>query len=37
MGNGLSEPDARLFVPIQLDGRHGQVVLHAAHRDPRPS
>lgn len=28
------EPDARLHVPIRLDGSYGQVVLHAAHRDP---
>lgn len=26
--------DARLFVPLQLDGTYSGVVLHAAHRDP---
>ena len=29
------EPNAQLFIPVQLDGDHGQVVLHAAHRDPQ--
>ena len=28
------EPFAHLFIPVQLDGRHGQVVLHAVHREP---
>ena len=28
------EPSAHLFIPVQLDGKHGQVVLHAAHREP---
>lgn len=28
------ENAARLHIPIRLDGSFGQVVLHAAHRDP---
>ena len=34
MGMIYPEPGAHLFVPIQLDGHRGRVVLHAAHRDP---
>jgi len=33
---GMIYPElfAHLFIPVQLDGTQGQVVLHAAHRDP---
>ncbi|MBL7939062.1 MAG: penicillin-binding protein 1C [Flavobacteriales bacterium] len=34
MGMIYPEPSAHLFIPVQLDGEHGQVVLHAAHREP---
>ena len=35
LGMIYPEQGAQLFVPIQLDGTCAQVVLHAAHRDPR--
>jgi penicillin-binding protein 1C len=37
MGLIYPEPDARIFVPVQLDGSHAHIVLHAAHRDPKAS
>lgn len=37
MGLIYPEPGAHLFIPVQLDGSHTQVVLHAAHRDPHSS
>lgn len=35
MGLIYPEPEAQLFIPVQLDGTHAHVVLHAAHRDPK--
>lgn len=35
MGLIYPEPGAELFIPVQLDGSHTRLVLHAAHRDPR--
>lgn len=37
MGLIYPESDAQLFVPVQLDGSHQRIVLHAAHRDPNAS
>lgn len=34
MGLIYPEPEAKLYIPVQLDGRLASVVLHAAHRDP---
>lgn len=31
------EPDAHVFIPLQLDGTHSRIVLHAAHHDPGAS
>ncbi len=35
MGLIYPEPGAQLFIPVQLDGTHTRIVLHAAHRDPQ--
>lgn len=35
MGLIYPEPGAQLFVPVQLDGSHAQIVLHAAHHNPQ--
>lgn len=35
MGMIYPEPDARILLPVQLDGTFAQVVLQAAHRDPK--
>jgi len=34
MGLIYPEPDARILLPVQLDGTPSRLVLHAAHRDP---
>lgn len=35
MGLIYPEPEGQLFIPVQLDGQHARIVLHAAHRDPK--
>lgn len=34
MGLIYPEPEARILLPVQLDGTSARLVLHAAHRDP---
>ena len=31
------QPDSKIFIPMELDGTLGKVVLEAAHRDPASS